>query len=127
MEALAAATKGRAEAMLEAIRELVGQNSHTGNKPGGDAVASLLAERAKALGLVVTRLESERFADHLVIATPAAQSSAEGAIVFVGHIYLFHPAFLTALDLLPDLGPVRYVLCEGMNSNPRRDSSVLWD
>jgi predicted dehydrogenase len=50
-----------------------------------------------------------------------------GAIVFVGHIYLFHPAFLTALDLLPELGPVRYVLCEGMNNNPRADSSVLWD
>lgn len=50
-----------------------------------------------------------------------------GAIVFVGHIFLFHPAFLTALELLPKLGPVRYVLGEGLNNNPRADSSVLWD
>jgi glutamate carboxypeptidase len=85
LEALAAATRGRADAMLEAIRELVEQTSHTANKAGGDAVASLLAARATALGLGVTRIASERFADHLVIATPAAQSSAEGAIVFVGH------------------------------------------
>lgn len=50
-----------------------------------------------------------------------------GAVVFVGHIFLFHPAFLTALELLPALGAVRYLLCEGMNNNPRQDSSVLWD
>ena len=50
-----------------------------------------------------------------------------GAIVFVGHILLYHPAFLAALDLLPSLGTVRYLLCEGMNGNPRTDSSVLWD
>jgi predicted dehydrogenase len=47
--------------------------------------------------------------------------------VFVGYIYLHHPAFLAALDLLPALGTIRYVLCEGMNNRPRADSSVLWD
>ena len=50
-----------------------------------------------------------------------------GAPVFVGHIFLFHPAFLAALDLLPTLGDIRCVLCEGMNDRPRTDSSVLWD
>jgi UDP-N-acetylglucosamine 3-dehydrogenase len=50
-----------------------------------------------------------------------------GAIVFVGHILLYHPAFLAALDLLPSLGAIRYLLCEGMNGSPRADSSVLWD
>src|SRR5262245_5547720 len=50
-----------------------------------------------------------------------------GALVFVGHIFLFHPAFLAALDLLPTLGEIRCVLCEGMNDRPRADSSVLWD
>lgn len=85
MEALARATSGRADAMLEAIRDLVVLSSHTADKAGGDAVASLLAERATGLGLGVTRIASERFADHLVITTPAAKKSAEGAIVFVGH------------------------------------------
>jgi predicted dehydrogenase len=50
-----------------------------------------------------------------------------GTSVFVGHIYLHHPIFLAALDLLPTLGEIRYVLCEGMNDRPRTDSSVLWD
>jgi predicted dehydrogenase len=50
-----------------------------------------------------------------------------GTSVFVGHIYLHHPAFLAALDLLPGLGAIRYMLCEGMNDRPREDSSVLWD
>jgi len=50
-----------------------------------------------------------------------------GALVFVGHIFLYHPAFLAALELLPKLGAIRYLLCEGMNDNPRTDSSVLWD
>jgi predicted dehydrogenase len=50
-----------------------------------------------------------------------------GAIVFVGHIFLYHPAFLAALKLLPSLGAIRYLLCEGMNNSPRADTSVLWD
>jgi predicted dehydrogenase len=29
--------------------------------------------------------------------------------------------------LLPALGAIQYVLCEGMNDRPRTDSSVLWD
>jgi predicted dehydrogenase len=50
-----------------------------------------------------------------------------GTIVFVGHIYLYHPAFLRVLDLLPKLGTIRHVLCMGMNKNSRSDCSVLWD
>jgi len=50
-----------------------------------------------------------------------------GAVVFAGHIYLYHPAVLTGLELLPSLGAIRYVLWEGMNNKPRTDSSVLWD
>jgi len=54
-------------------------------------------------------------------------AARSGAVVFVGHIFLFHPAFLAALELLPSLGPVRHLSCEGMNGSPRTDSSVLWD
>lgn len=50
-----------------------------------------------------------------------------GTIVFVGHLYLYHPAFLRALDLLPKLGTIRHVLCMGMNGSSRSDCSVLWD
>jgi predicted dehydrogenase len=55
----------------------------------------------------------------------AAEKS--GAIVFVGHIFLYHPAFVAALELVPKLGKLRYLTCEGVNDHPRRDSSVLWD
>ncbi|MGE0095987.1 MAG: Gfo/Idh/MocA family protein [Alphaproteobacteria bacterium] len=54
-------------------------------------------------------------------------AARSGAPVFVGHIYLHHPAFLAALALLPELGPVRSLICEDANDRPRTDSSVLWD
>jgi predicted dehydrogenase len=56
-----------------------------------------------------------------------AAARRTGSLVFVGHIYLHHPAFLAALELLPAMGTVRYLYCDGMNALPRLDSSVLWD
>lgn len=58
------------------------------------------------------------------IVTAAERS---GATVFIGHIYLYHPAFVKLLELLPPLGPVRRIICESGNDSPRPDSSVLWD
>ncbi len=83
--ALEDAVRGRVEPMLESIRALVTVNSHTGNKAGGDEVGKLIASQAESIGLAVRRVPSARYADHLVIATPAARDSAEGAIAFVGH------------------------------------------
>lgn len=57
----------------------------------------------------------------------AATARRSGAPVFVGHIYLYNPAFSALLDLLPGLGPIRYVLCEGMNHAPASTNSVLWE
>ena len=59
----------------------------------------------------------------------ALRDAAErsGAPIFVGHLQLYNPAFRKALETLPALGAVRYLLFEGMDSNPRADSSVLWD
>jgi glutamate carboxypeptidase len=84
-DSLAAAIKGRTEAMLAAIAELVRVNSHTANKAGGDEVGAILARRAAELGLVVHVRRSDRYADHLAFSTPAAAGSAEGAVVLVGH------------------------------------------
>ena len=50
-----------------------------------------------------------------------------GAPVFVGHIHLYNPAFQALLHLLPKLGAIHSALCEGMNSQVKADSSVLWD
>jgi predicted dehydrogenase len=68
--------------------------------------------------MTTTLADAERIRD------AAARS---GAVVFVGHLFLYHPAFLAARELLPQLGTVRQLRCEGMNDNPRADSSVLWD
>lgn len=50
-----------------------------------------------------------------------------GAPVFVGHIHLYNPAFEALLNTAPQLGQLRYVLCEGANATPRTDTNVLWD
>lgn len=56
-----------------------------------------------------------------------AAARVSGATVFVGHVYLFNPAFVRLMETLPSVGTVRYVLFEGANDRPRQDSSVLWD
>jgi glutamate carboxypeptidase len=90
-EALRAAVAGRTEPMLERIRELVLTNSHTFNKPGGNEVASMLEGLAREIGLSVRRVESETFADHLVIETPRGRKSSEGAVALVGHLDTVFP------------------------------------
>jgi predicted dehydrogenase len=50
-----------------------------------------------------------------------------GAPVVVGHVHLYNPAFQAAKKLLPEVGTPQGVLWEGMNQQPRTDSSVLWD
>ena len=54
-------------------------------------------------------------------------ANRSGAVVFVGHIFLYNPVFITALKILPALGAVRYMLCEGMNNDYQAASSVLWE
>lgn len=90
-EALAEVIKGRVEPMLEALAELVDINSHTPNKAGGDAVGDRLASWAQQLGLATRRIPSETYADHWVFSTPAAEASADGAIMLVGHIDTVFP------------------------------------
>lgn len=48
-------------------------------------------------------------------------------MVFVGHIYLYNPAFRKMLELLPALGAIQYVVCEGMNVAPDFRASVAWE
>ena len=57
----------------------------------------------------------------------ADAAKASGALVFVGHIHLYNPAFQAALALRDKIGPVRALLCEAANERPRADSSVLWE
>jgi UDP-2-acetamido-3-amino-2,3-dideoxy-glucuronate N-acetyltransferase len=48
--------------------------------------------------------------------------------LMIGHIYLYHPAFIKLLQLLPKLGHIEYIECEAGNFGPfRKDISPLWD
>lgn len=50
------------------------------------------------------------------------------AIVFVGHVHLYNPAYVTARAHAQRAGRIRLLVAEGMNNGPYRDdSSALWD
>ena len=57
-----------------------------------------------------------------------AAAEKSDTLVHVGHIHLHNPAFIQAMELVPTLGRIRYLLFEGMNNGPfHKDVSVLWD
>ncbi|MFO0617628.1 MAG: M20 family metallopeptidase [Polyangiaceae bacterium] len=88
---LADAIRGRTEAMLELIRELVLVNSHTKNRAGGMRVGEIFAREATALGLRTRRIASEIYADHLVVETELGAASSRGAVALVGHLDTVFP------------------------------------
>lgn len=50
------------------------------------------------------------------------------SIVFIGHIYLYNPAFQKAKELTKTLGEIQYLELEGCDFGPiRKDLSALWD
>ena len=56
----------------------------------------------------------------------AAQKS--GSLIFVGHIHIYNPAYLTVKKILQRIGPIRYIFSEGCNNGPYRDDvSALSD
>ncbi len=55
-------------------------------------------------------------------------SEKTGALIMVGHIYRYNPAFLKLNKLLPKIGKVQFIKSQGMNLGPfRKDVSALWD
>lgn len=52
----------------------------------------------------------------------------QNAFCMVGHIYLYNPAFVKLLELLPSIGQIQYIQMDGYNFGPiRNDVSALWD
>lgn len=50
------------------------------------------------------------------------------ALVFVGHVHLYNPAYEVAKKHIRRSGSIRLLLAEGMNNGPFRDDmSALWD
>ncbi|MFO0762517.1 MAG: M20/M25/M40 family metallo-hydrolase [Byssovorax sp.] len=92
ISAIRAALAGRQEAMLSAISRLCAQNSYTDNPEGGRRVGAMLGELLREIpGVSVRTVTSERYADHLVAATAAAEASPAGCVAIVGHLDTVFP------------------------------------
>jgi glutamate carboxypeptidase len=91
-DAIRARLSVREGPMLELIRSLVELNSFTQNRAGcarvGDVIA---AELSRIAGLSVRTVASERYAPHVIASTRAAEESAAGAVVLVGHLDTVFP------------------------------------
>lgn len=58
----------------------------------------------------------------------AAAAQKSGALVMVGHIHLYNPAYRKTKELLKDIGAIRFIASRGYNNGPyREDFSALWD
>lgn len=79
----------------------------------------------QGLAVFVEKPFTTSLADALRLQKLAEKS---GAVIQVGHIHLFNPAYRAAKKLVQADGGVRYILFEGMNNGPyRNDLSALWD
>jgi len=78
---------GQRRSLEELVERLVRLNSFTQNRPGVNAVADLVAEELRAVGLAVERIPSSRYGDHLAFAGPGAGP----AVFLVGHLDTVFP------------------------------------
>jgi glutamate carboxypeptidase len=76
-------------AMEATLAELVCQNSFTEHRDGGNIVGARLADLFALPGLELTRVSSERFADHLVWSSTG--DSGRAPIALVGHLDTVFP------------------------------------
>ena len=80
---------------------------------------------SKGIPVFIEKCLTDSVADARRLEIAARKS---GSLVHVGHVHLHNPAFLKAKELAPSLGPIRYLMFEGMSNGPvRSDASVLWD
>lgn len=78
----------------------------------------------KGLPTFIEKPMTTSLADAQRLCDAAHRSSAA---IFVGHIYLYNPAFQRMLEVVRPLGAIRHVLCEGMGAIVRAGSSIIWE
>jgi len=86
-EAAAKWLEHQAKAMQEALADLVQVNSFTENVDGGRTVAAMLEELFRLEGLGTRRVQSARFANHLVFESerPSSVAAGRASVALVGH------------------------------------------
>lgn len=92
--------------------------------PSGSHAAVALPFLEKGIATFIEKPMTTSVADAQAIRDVAKRS---GALVFVGHIYLYNPAFLKTLELLPLIGEISKVEIVSTSDTPRPEGSVLWD
>lgn len=79
----------------------------------------------KGLAVFIEKPFTTNLADALRLQQLAKKSQA---VVQVGHVHLFNPAYQAAKKSVHGSGKLRSIFFEGMNNGPYRDDmSVLWD
>ncbi len=64
-------------------------------------------------------------ADALAVEAAAKKS---GALIMVGHLHLYSPAYRKTKELVRDIGKINFITSRGHNKGPyRSDYSALWD
>lgn len=92
--------------------------------PSGSHAAVALPFIEKGIATFIEKPMTTSVADAEVIRDAAERS---GALIFVGHIYLYNPAFEKLLELLPFIGEISKVEIVSTSDTPRPEGSVLWD
>lgn len=93
--------------------------------PGSTHAAIALPFIKKGIATFIEKPLTTSVADALALQKAANQS---GALVMVGHVHLYNPAYLLTKQLAQESGNILHLHFEGMNNGPRRDEmSALWD
>ena len=93
--------------------------------PGSTHAAIALPFIEGGIATFIEKPLTTKLSDALRLERAARRS---GALIFVGHVHLYNPAYLAAKNLAKRAGPIRYIVAEGMNNGPFRDDlSALWD
>lgn len=92
--------------------------------PSGSHASVALPFIEKGIATFIEKPMTTSIKDAEAIRDAAKRS---GALIFVGHIYLYNPAFWKLLELLPLIGAITRVEIESTSDTPRPEGSVLWD
>lgn len=93
--------------------------------PGSTHAAVAAPFIKKGLAVFIEKPFATNFEDALRLQKLAQKSEA---VIQVGHVHLFNPAYQAAKKAMHESGKLRSIFFEGMNNGPYRDDmSVLWD
>lgn len=93
--------------------------------PGSTHAQIALPFLERGIATFIEKPLTTSLSDARALQRAAARS---GALVFVGHVHLYNPAYAATKRAARRAGRLRFIFGEGMNNGPyRMDMSCLWD